>query len=143
MCKAVDCEKCGLRTWAGCGLHIDRALSGVSIEDRCSGWKTGICEGQNIENDVVSRTEKIEQNLRKHFSSDIHFLEVKDVSGGSESKFSIVLALSKGFEGVKLLDRHRMVNGKDGALGSLMDEIHALEMKTWTKEQFEAKKGSM
>jgi stress-induced morphogen len=51
--------------------------------------------------------------------------------------------LADAFEGVKLLDRHRMVNGKDGALGSLMDDIHALEMKTWTKDQFEAKKGLM
>ena len=85
----------------------------------------------------------IEQNLKKRFGDDIHFLKVEDVSGGDGSKFSVVISLSNGFDGVKLLERHRMINGKDGALADIMDNIHALEMKTWTKDQFEEKKSSL
>ncbi len=50
-----------------------------------------------------------------------------------------MIALSKGFDGVKLLKRHRMITGESGALGSIMDTIHALELKTWTKAQYETK----
>jgi len=113
------------------------ALNGVPLEKRCTGWKTGVCEDGT--EDTESMSDVIEQKLKTHFGSDIHFLEVQDVSGGSGSKFSVVIVLSNGFEGVKLLDRHRMINGKDGALASVMDSIHALEMKTWTKEQYETK----
>jgi len=38
-----DCKTCGKATWAGCGLHIDSALRGISEEARCPGWKTGRC----------------------------------------------------------------------------------------------------
>ena len=84
-------------------------------------------------------SEQIELNLRNHFGSDIYFLDVQDVSGGSGSKFLVIIVLVKGFDGVKLLERHRMVNGTNGALADVMEKIHALEMKTWTKEQYEAK----
>ena len=137
MCRAVECESCGLKTWAGCGKHIEMALNGVPLEKRCSGWTTGVCAEGN--EDTESMTDVIEQKLKAHFGNDIHYLEVQAVSGGSESKFSVLIALSNGFEGVKLLDRHRMINGKDGALATVMDKIHALEMKTWTKDQFETK----
>ena len=139
MCKAVDCEKCGLRTWIGCGMHIDMALSGVSLDKRCSGWETGICKDGNVAKDTTPTSELIELNLRKHFGSDIHYLDVQDASGGSGSKFLLIISLMKGFDGVKLLERHRMINGKNGALADIMENIHALEMKTWTKEQYEAK----
>ena len=138
MCRPVSCDKCGLTTWVGCGLHIEAALRNVAIQDRCSGWETGVC---NKNKEPMS--ELIEQSLRKGFQDDIHFLEVKDVSGGAESKFSLIVSLSKGFDGVKLVERHRMINGKDGALADIMDNIHALEMKTWTKDQFEQKKSSL
>ena len=139
MCRATDCENCGLRTWIGCGKHIDMALSGVSLEKRCSGWETGQCKGGNINKDNTPMSEQIELNLRNHFGSDIYFLDVQDVSGGSGSKFLVIIVLVKGFDGVKLLERHRMVNGTNGALADVMEKIHALEMKTWTKEQYEAK----
>ena len=142
MCRAIDCEVCGLRTWVGCGLHIENALYGVPLEDRCSGWKTGQCSDAeiiDIDKDTVPMSEVIEQHLRKRFDGDIHFLEVNDVSGGSGSKFSVVIVLSKGFDGVKLLDRHRMINGKDGAISTIMENIHALELKTWTKNQYDTK----
>lgn len=35
MCRRVQCDKCDKPTWAGCGMHIETALAGVKIEDRC------------------------------------------------------------------------------------------------------------
>ena len=37
MCRAVRCRTCGMVTWAGCGDHVDKALAGVAVEDRCPG----------------------------------------------------------------------------------------------------------
>ena len=51
-------------------------------------------------------------------------------------QFNLIL-VSPAFEGVSLLDRHRMVND---ALSDVMEDIHALSMKTWTPEQYEKKK---
>jgi hypothetical protein len=31
----VDCETCGKPTWKGCGQHIEQALKGVPVDDRC------------------------------------------------------------------------------------------------------------
>lgn len=50
--------------------------------------------------------------------------------------FELVL-VSHLFDGVPLLERHRMVNE---ALGDDINEIHALSMKTWTVAQWEKKK---
>jgi hypothetical protein len=36
MCKRVECSKCSKPTWAGCGQHIEQALAGVPVADRCS-----------------------------------------------------------------------------------------------------------
>lgn len=36
MCKKVTCERCGKPTWAGCGEHIEQALEGVPVEQRCT-----------------------------------------------------------------------------------------------------------
>jgi hypothetical protein len=35
MCQRVECPTCGKPTWAGCGLHIEQALSGVPKDQRC------------------------------------------------------------------------------------------------------------
>mmetsp|Transcript_5037 Transcript_5037/g.7521 ORF Transcript_5037/g.7521 Transcript_5037/m.7521 type:complete len:104 (-) Transcript_5037:229-540(-) len=59
-----------------------------------------------------------------------------DESDGCGAKFSIVV-VSNSFEGVPLLERHRMVND---ALKEEMKSIHALSMKTWTEKQFDGKK---
>lgn len=37
MCRQVTCRTCGKKTWAGCGRHIDQAMSGVPSTDRCPG----------------------------------------------------------------------------------------------------------
>jgi len=36
MCVAVRCPECGKATWAGCGDHIDEALSRFPEEQRCT-----------------------------------------------------------------------------------------------------------
>lgn len=37
MCRTVTCKKCGKKTWAGCGQHVEQALRGVAPADRCAG----------------------------------------------------------------------------------------------------------
>ena len=36
MCTKVECKKCAKPTWQGCGEHIEEALEGIALEDRCS-----------------------------------------------------------------------------------------------------------
>ncbi|XP_068658412.1 protein BOLA2-like [Aristolochia californica] len=52
-------------------------------------------------------------------------LEVVDTSGGCGASFAIEI-VSEQFEGKRLLERHRLVNG---ALEEQMKEIHALSIK--------------
>ena len=37
MCRAVTCRKCGKKTWAGCGQHVDQVMRGVPQSQRCEG----------------------------------------------------------------------------------------------------------
>ena len=37
MCSMVICKRCKKPTWSGCGQHIEEALYGVAIADRCPG----------------------------------------------------------------------------------------------------------
>ena len=37
MCRAVRCRICGMVTWVGCGDHVEEALAGVPVADRCPG----------------------------------------------------------------------------------------------------------
>eukprot|EP00050_Salpingoeca_kvevrii_P012996 m.26282 g.26282 ORF g.26282 m.26282 type:complete len:58 (+) comp4563_c0_seq2:560-733(+) len=43
MCRKVKCNGCSKWTWAGCGQHIDSAMSGVDKDERCPGWEKGVC----------------------------------------------------------------------------------------------------
>ncbi len=36
MCARTTCPHCTKPTWAGCGQHIEEALDGVALADRCS-----------------------------------------------------------------------------------------------------------
>lgn len=36
MCAQVTCPACGKPTWAGCGNHIEEALSNVPKNARCT-----------------------------------------------------------------------------------------------------------
>ena len=35
MCSRVTCNYCNKPTWAGCGRHIEQALAGVPLDQRC------------------------------------------------------------------------------------------------------------
>ncbi|KAI9309405.1 hypothetical protein BJ944DRAFT_258608 [Cunninghamella echinulata] len=35
MCRRVTCSSCGKYTWAGCGLHIQSALAGLTEDQIC------------------------------------------------------------------------------------------------------------
>ena len=37
MCEKTTCRKCNKPTWAGCGEHVEQALAGIAIADRCDG----------------------------------------------------------------------------------------------------------
>lgn len=36
MCHQITCATCGKPTWEGCGEHIEYALKGVPLNERCS-----------------------------------------------------------------------------------------------------------
>ncbi|GAB5356688.1 hypothetical protein AAMO2058_000311100 [Amorphochlora amoebiformis] len=79
------------------------------------------------------------ESLSKVLSERIKGLEqciVVDTSGGCGSAFELYL-VTKAFDGVALLERHRMVQG---LLKEEMKAIHALSMKTWTPAQWVKKK---
>jgi stress-induced morphogen len=67
-------------------------------------------------------------------------VEVTDTSGGCGASFDLIVVSDK-FEGLSLLDRHRLVNSVFEE--ELKGAIHALTMKTWTLAQFEKKKQQM
>jgi len=35
MCRRVECSKCGLPTYAGCGMHVEQVLGNVPPAQRC------------------------------------------------------------------------------------------------------------
>jgi stress-induced morphogen len=76
---------------------------------------------------------ELEEALRPTFQP--HHLEIKDVSDGCGAKFELIV-VSSTFDGKPLLDRHRLVNE---CLAQLRPRIHALTMKTWTLEQWQAR----
>ncbi|KAK3819501.1 MAG: bola protein [Benniella sp.] len=59
-------------------------------------------------------------------------VEVVDVSGGCGQSFDIKI-VSKEFEGVSTLQRHRMVNN---ALKEEISHLHAFSQKTFTPSQW-------
>jgi len=78
---------------------------------------------------------QIADTLRQKLAGVKH-VEVSDVSGGCGAKFEL-LVVADAFEGVALLDRHRLVNT---ALQEELRNIHALSMRTYTSKQWEERK---
>jgi hypothetical protein len=37
MCHPTTCRKCGLTSWAGCGMHVNQVMAGVPKAQRCPG----------------------------------------------------------------------------------------------------------
>ncbi|KAM7513756.1 hypothetical protein LguiA_003339 [Lonicera macranthoides] len=75
--------------------------------------------------------EQVESSLTSKLSPS--HLVVVDTSGGCGAKFTVEI-VSEQFEGKRLLERHRMVNG---ALVEEMKDIHALSItKALTPDQW-------
>lgn len=75
----------------------------------------------------------LKDKLTKELEAD--YCEVKDLSDGCGGKFDVVIVAKK-FEGLGLLDRHRLVNN---TLKEELQKIHAFTQKTLTPAQWEAK----
>ncbi len=43
MCSRATCRRCGKATYSGCGDHIEQALRGVALADRCA------CSGSPVQ----------------------------------------------------------------------------------------------
>ncbi|KAH9424518.1 bolA-like protein 2 [Dermatophagoides pteronyssinus] len=61
-------------------------------------------------------------------------VEIEDVSDGCGAKFVAKIVSSK-FDGLSLLEQHRLVNE---AIADEMNLIHSFRMKTMTPEKFAA-----
>ena len=88
--------------------------------------------------------EEIKKKLEEHIS--IHHLEISDDSAqhlGHEQNVSggghyIALIVSDSFNGINLVERHRLVyKALEGLIGG---EIHAFSMKTLTREEYDRTK---
>lgn len=42
MCIKVECNDCKKPTWKGCGMHIEQALAGVPVDQRCKCRDTNV-----------------------------------------------------------------------------------------------------
>ncbi|GAM22237.1 hypothetical protein SAMD00019534_054120 [Acytostelium subglobosum LB1] len=82
---------------------------------------------------MVVSVQQIEDRIKGNFPGD--HINVEDVSGGCGAKFTVTVGSDK-FVGMPLLQRHRMVND---IIGDLMNEIHAVNLNTWTMKQYEEK----
>jgi BolA protein len=86
----------------------------------------------------------IEKKLMQAFSPEV--LDVvnesfmHNVPPGSESHFKVVI-VSKKFDGLRLIQRHRLVN--DVLADELAHHIHALTMHTYTPEQWQTAKDNV
>ena len=78
--------------------------------------------------------DEIKQRLNSYFINDK--VEVFD-SRGTGDHFSIVVISNK-FDGVSLIDRHRMIYSifED----KIVTEIHALQIQTYTLQEWKRKK---
>ena len=81
--------------------------------------------------------QQIEEKLRgADFPYKIDELIIKDNSGGCGQMLQAFI-ISDEFQGVKLLERQKAVNF---CVADEIAQIHALELKCWTQEQWANKK---
>lgn len=89
----------------------------------------------NVQNSIVDKLSELEP---------LH-LEVVNESGnhnvpeGSESHFKVVIVSEK-FEGVRLIDRHRLIN--DTLAEELAGPVHALAIHAYTEANWAARFGN-
>ncbi|XP_077355447.1 bolA-like protein 2 [Festucalex cinctus] len=80
-------------------------------------------------------SDHIRDKLKRELAAE--FVDVEDMSLSRCSTSFKVLVVSSQFEGKPLLQRHRMVNT---CLAEELKDIHALEQKTLTPEQWQKQK---
>jgi BolA protein len=85
----------------------------------------------------------IERKLAQRFAPDhldvINESAKHNVPPGSETHFKVVLVAS-GFEGLRLLARHRLVN--EALADELAGGVHALAIHTYTEPEWRARFGA-
>lgn len=86
MCQKVSCPHCSKPTWKGCGMHIQRALQDVLIEDRCPNWP----KVSNVARAAKQQVNELSGSIRRKTltlpcSVMFSFRFVVDVSGRIES----------------------------------------------------------
>ncbi|XP_073845833.1 bolA-like protein 2 [Musca autumnalis] len=73
----------------------------------------------------------LEEKLAKELEAK--YVHAVDESDGCGGKFSVVIVSEK-FKGLKMLQKHRMVNN---VLAEELKEIHAFSQKSYTPEEWE------
>jgi BolA protein len=92
----------------------------------------------------ASLQEQISNDLDARF--DLQHLEVVNESGnhnvppGSETHFKVVLVAAE-FEGLRLLQRHRLVH--DALAEELAGGVHALALHTYTQAEWQERFGTV
>ena len=86
----------------------------------------------------------IEQKLGAGIPGLLHLDVINEshrhnVPAGSESLFKVVL-VADGFDGIKLLERHRLVN--ELLASDLAGTVHALAIHAWTRAEWETRMGN-
>jgi BolA protein len=91
----------------------------------------------------MSIQDRINERLQSRF--DLHHLEVVNESGGhnvppgSETHFKVIL-VSPQFEGLRLIQRHRLVH--ETLAEELASGVHALAVHTYTDAEWRSRFGS-
>lgn len=62
----------------------------------------------------------------------IEELNVTDISGGCGASFSIMI-VTAAFDNLSVIERHRLIHA---ALGSIMNDLHAVQLKCYTPRAF-------
>lgn len=90
--------------------------------------------------DSSSLADRVKEEVQKQYPNALE-CKITDHSDGCGAKLELIV-VSDSFEGMPLLKRHREVQNHLKEKG-MFEEIHALQIKAWTGEQWEKKKGRM
>ncbi|CAF3386556.1 unnamed protein product [Rotaria socialis] len=73
MCMKVDCAECGKPTWKGCGKHIEQALNGIAVDERCKCSKDScISKPGPVEEKEEKPSTVVESNMEKKEEEEEH-----------------------------------------------------------------------
>ncbi|OEH76190.1 hypothetical protein cyc_06984 [Cyclospora cayetanensis] len=81
---------------------------------------------------MVTVTQSEVENMLREALNPV-YLQLEDKSCGCGAAYNCLL-VSSAFEGLKALERQRLVNK---ALGKSLEEIHAFSMKCYTPEEWQ------